>query len=79
MPRIDSAIDVMSGATVFSAVDLASGYWQVELDNTAQAISAFVTPFGLFEWCCMPFRLCNVNHLKKCSMYQSTELQDNSC
>eukprot|EP00117_Sycon_ciliatum_P016877 scpid16973/ scgid16113/ Retrovirus-related Pol polyprotein from transposon 297; Protease; Reverse transcriptase; Endonuclease len=59
MPRVDDAIDAMSGASYFSTLDLASGYWQVELDEAAKAKSAFVTPFGLYEWNRMPFGLCN--------------------
>ena len=59
LPRVDDALDAMAGACCFTTLDLASGYWQVELDCAAQAKSAFVTPFGLYEWKCMPFGLCN--------------------
>ena len=59
IPRIDDAIDNMGDAQYFTTLDLASGYWQVELTNAARAKSAFVTPFGLFEWKVMPFGLCN--------------------
>ena len=59
LPRVDDALDAMAGASYFTTLDLASGYWQVELDNAARAKSAFVTPFGLYEWKCMPFGLCN--------------------
>ena len=59
IPRVDDAIDHMSEAQYFSTLDLASGYWQVELTNAARAKAAFVTPFGLYEWKVMPFGLCN--------------------
>ena len=59
LPRVDDAIDAMAGARYFSTLDLAAGYWQVEIDEAAKAKSAFVTPFGLFEWNRMPFGLCN--------------------
>jgi len=59
LPRVDDAIDAMAGARYFSTLDLAAGYWQVEVDEAAKSKSAFVTPFGLFEWNRMPFGLCN--------------------
>lgn len=59
IPRIEDAIDSMSKAKYFTTLDLASGYWQVELSNAAKAKSAFVTPFGLYQWNVMPFGLCN--------------------
>ena len=59
MPRVDDAIDAMRGARYFSTLDLASGYWQVGLDDDAQLKAAFATPFGFYQWNCMPFGLCN--------------------
>ena len=38
---------------------MASGFWVVEMTERAKLISAFVTPFGLFEWLRMPFGLKN--------------------
>ncbi|POM74719.1 Reverse transcriptase [Phytophthora palmivora] len=38
---------------------MASGFWVVTMTDRAQAISAFITPFGLFEWNRMPFSLKN--------------------
>ena len=43
----------------FSSLDLASGYWQIELDEDARKKSAFTTYNGLFEFIRMPFGLCN--------------------
>ncbi len=45
------------GNTIFSSLDLLSGYWQVHLAIEAHAITAFSTPSGHFEWLRMPFGL----------------------
>ena len=31
LPRIDSTLDTLAGATLFTTLDLATGYWQVEI------------------------------------------------
>ena len=59
VPRIDETLDALTGAEWFSTLDLASGYWQVALDEDAARKSAFVVRNGLYQWRCMPFGLCN--------------------
>ena len=59
LPRIDDILDAAGGAKYFTSLDLASGYWQVELDQDAREKSAFTTHRGLFEFTRMPFGLCN--------------------
>lgn len=44
-----------------STPDLASGYWQVEVEDSDREKTAFTTPFGLFELERMPFGLCNAS------------------
>ena len=59
LPNIEDAVNTLSGAKYFCTLDLASGYWQVELTDEAKRKSAFVTREGLFEWNVMPFGLSN--------------------
>jgi len=59
LPRIDDTLDALSGAKWFSTLDLASGYWQVEVEPSDREKTAFVTPFGLHQFRVMPFGLCN--------------------
>ena len=60
LPRIEKSLDSLSGATIFSTLDLKSGYWQVWIDLISQPLTAFtVGPLGFYECAHMPFGLTN--------------------
>ena len=59
LDRIDDTLDALAGAKMFSTLDLASGYCQVELDPDDREKIAFVTHQGLYEFNVMPFGLRN--------------------
>lgn len=59
LPRIEETLTSMTRAEWFSTLDLASGYWQVEVDPQDREKTAFTTPLGLYEFQRMPFGLCN--------------------
>ena len=59
LPRIDATLDALAGAQYFTTLDLASGYWQVELEEAAKEKTTFSTSFGHYEFNVMPFGLTN--------------------
>ena len=60
LPRIKESLDCLNGASIFTFLDLKSGYWQVELDDESILLTAFtVGPLGFYEWVRMPFGLTN--------------------
>ena len=50
LPRIEDSLDSLSGAVIFTSLDLKSGYWQVELDEDSIPLTAFtVGPLSFYE------------------------------
>ena len=59
LPRIDDTLDMLSQSKFFTTLDLASGYWQVEMDAASSEKTAFTTYSGHYKFTKMPFGLCN--------------------
>ncbi|OWZ23620.1 reverse transcriptase [Phytophthora megakarya] len=59
MPLINDLLEDLESTLWYCSLDMASGFWVVIMTDRARLISAFITPFGLFEWNRMPFGLKN--------------------
>ena len=59
LPCADDCLDLLANNCWFSTLDLASGYWQVQLEESSREKTAFTTHVGLFEFWVMPFGLCS--------------------
>ena len=59
LPRIDQIIDATAGHDSLCFLDAYSGYHQIKMEESDQAATAFITPYGPFCFNTKPFRLKN--------------------
>ena len=59
LPRIEDLLDRVSGHKWFSGLDLASGYWQIRINDADVPKTAFRTPMGSFAWKVLPMGITN--------------------
>lgn len=59
LPLIQDQLDKLSTEQWFTKLDLAAGYHQVKMHSESRKYTAFVTPFGQFQYKRMPFGLAN--------------------
>ena len=54
LPRVDDTLDSLAGCSLFSTLDLATGYWQIAMSEHDREKTAFTSPLGLYEFNVLP-------------------------
>jgi hypothetical protein len=59
LPRIDQIVDATSGCETLCFLDAYFEYHQIKMNESDQAATSFITPFGSYCYVTMPFGLKN--------------------
>ena len=57
IPRMDDILEKVGSSKYLSNLDLTKGYWQIQVEPSSRELTAFITPFGLYQFKMMPFGL----------------------
>ena len=74
LPSIQSILSTLGGSTVFSKIDLVSGFQQIRVQDKDIEKAGLTTQFGAFEWVVMPdahapFTICFLHQQATCSVW----------
>ena len=82
MPRVEDVLEGVGSAKYITTLDLARGYWQVPMAEEAKEITAFTTPFGLYEFTFglhtapVTFQRMMTEVLKECQEFAQSYIDD---
>ncbi|KAG3093213.1 hypothetical protein PI124_g10092 [Phytophthora idaei] len=64
MPLIDDILDVLGDAQLLSTMNIASGYWNISLENGSIPKTAFTRKYRHYEW--LEIWRCRLDFVTRC-------------
>ena len=55
LPTVEDTLSKLGKSKIFSTLDTNSGFWQIPLSEESAKLTAFITPFGRYHFCRLPF------------------------
>ena len=62
-PSLEDIAPKLAESKVFSTLDAASGFWQIPIDEDSQLLTTFITPFGRYAFCRLPFEISSATEI----------------
>ncbi len=60
----------LRGSTLFCSLDIASGFWQIPLDEVSARLTTFITPLGRICFKRLPFGITAAPEIFQSKMYE---------
>lgn len=60
LPTVDQVLGLLGDATVFSKLDATASFYQVKLLGDSQELTTFITSYGRYCFCQLPFGITSV-------------------
>lgn len=70
LPRLEDTLASIEGSKFFSKMDANSGFWQIRLEEASREYTTFITPFGRYQYCKMPFGISAAPEFFQRQMYK---------
>ena len=63
LPAVDEILAQLSDAQIFTKLDANAGFWQILLAKESCPLTAFITPFGRYQFNTLPFGITSAPEL----------------
>ena len=73
LPMTDEITAKLSGATLFTSLDAASGFFQIPLHPDSCKLTTFITPFGRFQFKRLPFGITSAPEIFQRKMIETIQ------
>ncbi|MGH7240309.1 MAG: RNase H-like domain-containing protein, partial [Candidatus Saccharimonadales bacterium] len=71
LPKVDDILELCGKAKYWGKIDMTNAFFQTRVHPDDVHLTAFTTPFGMYEWNVMPMGFCNSPSIHQRRMYKA--------